>query len=235
VEVAVSCTAVNTDFAPIEAPYASITDPVTGAPDVASVPVRNGIPYYLPRSLVELTVATDKDKNASIAAKPHDIANQKQRYIAYYAPNPFSDDGLCIGRETNGLLSAVYFQGNDRTGDVLLNVVQLAGNIASPPAPQPPLAAPKIPTPAPVSMIIDPTKEQDITSFERRLGPGFRLSIENPRTQQPQFLCPKDSICFATRITVAVRLATMDSLSHRTRSMSLIPPVTDLWMSAERS
>jgi hypothetical protein len=99
----------------------------------------------------------------------------------------------------------VYFQGNDRTGDVLLNVVQLAGNIASP-APRPPLAAPPAPTPNSVSMTIDPAKDQDVRSFEKRLGPGFRLSIDSPPARQHPFLCPKDSICFATRITVPVKI-----------------------------
>jgi len=136
----------------------------------------------------------------------HDIADSSQRYMAYYAANPFADDGLCIGRVPEGLLNAVYFQGNDRTGDVLLNVIQLAGTIASPPVPRPPLAASPAPAPNFVSMIIDPTNDQDIRSFEQKLGRGFRLSIGGPPARRHPFLCPKDSICFATRVTVPVKI-----------------------------
>src|SRR5215472_7731569 len=139
--VAGSCTAVNTDLAPIDgAPYVSIIDPVTGASDMAYAPIRDGLPYYLPRSLIDLAVSKDPTKGVTISANPNDVANLDQRYILYYKANPFSDDALCVGRE-KGLLSKIYFSGNDQTGEVLLNVIQLAGNIASP-APRPPLAAP---------------------------------------------------------------------------------------------
>src|SRR5215468_6718377 len=95
VEIAASCTAVNTDLAPIDGvPYASITDPATGKnfPDVAYAPVRNGVPYYLPRSLINLAVSVDSTTHdASITATPFEIADLSPRYIAYYAANPFSE------------------------------------------------------------------------------------------------------------------------------------------------
>src|SRR5215470_9148562 len=71
-EGVVSCTAVNTDYAPLDGvPYASITDPVTGKnlSDVAYAPVRDGIPYYLPRSLIELAITMDPKTKIPVISK----------------------------------------------------------------------------------------------------------------------------------------------------------------------
>src|SRR5215468_9789799 len=55
-------------------------------------------------------------------------------------------------------------------------------------------------------MTIDPANEQEVRSFEKKLGRGFQLSVGSPPARRHPFLCPKDSICFATRMTVPVRI-----------------------------
>ena len=130
----ISCSAVKTDVAPVDGiPYAQSTEQTLNSA-IPYAPSRDGVPYYLPRSLLNVTVTAPKADTPdapTIRAKSVEIADQTQRYVAYYAPNPFSDDALCVARSDNGLLQKIYFSGNDRTSDVLLNVVQLAGNVFS--------------------------------------------------------------------------------------------------------
>lgn len=177
-------------------------------------PKPDGVPYYLPRSLVRLTFtptqpAEGEKKTASpptIAVENVEVADLTQRYVASYAANAFADDRLCIARTQTGLLQKVYFSSDDRLDDFLVNVVQLiaqSGNGA--PELRKTTALPGEPT-APVVMLIDPFDERQLAAFNRLLGP-YRVSFPSlpPRTAEA-FTCPADSVCFATRVSVPVVL-----------------------------
>lgn len=173
-------------------------------------PKGDGVPYYLPRSLVELTFTPTQEAGGkvtppTISAKTVEIADPTQRYVASYVANPFADDRLCILRTQTGLLQKIYFSSDDRLDDFLINVTQLITPGADfAPSPNK-IGLPGEPT-APVSMLIDPFNKQQITAFNRLLGP-YRVSFPSlPPPTASTFTCPADSVCFATRVSVPIVL-----------------------------
>lgn len=188
-------------------------------------PKGDGVPYYLPRSLVELTFTpTQPPKEAggtaappAISAKTVEIADPTQRYVASYVAIPFADDRLCILRIQTGLLQKIYFSSDDRLDDFLINVTQLitpGGDFA--PTPNK-IGLPGEPT-APVSMLIDPFDKTQIAAFNRLLGP-YRISFPNlPPPTASTFTCPADSVCFATRISVPIVLSAGSRFVSQTKA-----------------
>jgi hypothetical protein len=174
-------------------------------------PHANGVPYYLPRSLVELTftpsaAATDQqpEQAPTVTAKNVEIADLSQRYVASYAASPYSDDRLCIARTETGLLKKVYFSADDRLDDFLLNVIQLLAGFDGAKAPPGKLnmrAGPR----APVSMLVDPFDRQQIAAFNRLIKP-YRVEFPALPSRKSNFVCPPDTICFATRVSVPIAL-----------------------------
>jgi hypothetical protein len=61
--------------------------------------------------LSEGTVAASTSANnaAPVEASAIDIGDLSQRYIAHYAPNPFSEGKLCVSRAGDGLLRKICF------------------------------------------------------------------------------------------------------------------------------
>jgi hypothetical protein len=194
-----SCAAMKTDVAPIEGVQISASG-ASGARTTA----HDGVPYYLPRSLLNVKV-TAGASGPSIDATGVDVADVAQHYVAYYEPSVFSDDQLCVSRTDDGLLQKIYFSGNDRTADVLLNVVQLVGSAGLEPIP-PGGALPAVAKLNATSMTIDPTNQDQIAAFNRSMGPGYKLKIGYLPVREHPFVCPQDSICFATRATVPISI-----------------------------
>jgi hypothetical protein len=196
----VSCTALNTD---------TVT--------------RDGVPYYLPHTLLTLTFDPGaQGAPPAITAQPNDVADPLQRYIAYYAPNAFAQDRLCVSRSTTtGLLSRVWFSAQDQTEQVLLNVVQVAANFAAPAAPAASLRARSKPS-APVTMTIDPSDPTQLSAFNRKLGP-YRIALPDMLVPAAPFLCPQNSICFGTRISVPIQLYRDRELVDQ-RTVTMVDP-----------
>jgi hypothetical protein len=177
-------------------------------------PKADGVPYYLPRSLLKLTFTPTQpakgDKKTptppTISAENVEIADLTQRYVASYAASPFADDRLCIKRTETGLLEKVYFSADDRLDDFLINVVQLIAQGGEGSRELKPLALPGEPT-EPISMLVDPFDPRQIAAFNRLLGP-YRISFPNLPPRAANFTCPADSVCFATRVSVPVVLST---------------------------
>ncbi len=166
-------------------------------------PHRDGVPYYLPRTLIELTFTPGE--RPAIAAVPVEIADLSQRYVTSYAANGFADDRICIVRTKTGLLTKVYFSADDRSDDFLLDIVQLAGEAGGGGGAAESLSELDTGPTAPVVMLIDPYDPQQIAEFNKRISP-FRIEFPSLPIPVNDFVCPNDSVCFATKATVPIQV-----------------------------
>jgi hypothetical protein len=183
-----------------------------------SVQPINGVPYYLPKSLLKLKFIPkdpdDKEDVASIEVSSVNVANNDQRLVASYMASSFAEDRLCISRSPTGLLDKIYFSSEDRTNDILLNVVQLAGalapdNVAS----RSILRAAK--AGQTLEMLIDPYTD-DLKNLNSQLsGSGYVVELVNLPPKPSHFICPQNTICFGTKTTVAVQLRQLAPTSQR--------------------
>src|SRR5262245_19809719 len=74
-----------------------------------------GIVYYLPRSLVKVTV-TPGPTNVKYEFNPQTITDVSNRYALRYRNNPFFNDRLCVMLETNtGYLKSIEYASQDAT------------------------------------------------------------------------------------------------------------------------
>jgi hypothetical protein len=75
-----------------------------------------GTVYYLPKSLVEITVVkAGKPESYTISAQGKSVPDLDHRYVLSYQPNVLYDDRFCIGRDADGLLTTVQFAAEDKT------------------------------------------------------------------------------------------------------------------------
>ncbi|MDW9354137.1 hypothetical protein GOA97_06190 [Sinorhizobium meliloti] len=167
-------------------------------------PSANGVPYYLPKSLVE--VAFTRGETPKVTATVIEVANQAHRYVLSYSASGSSDDNFCVKRTDTGLLSSVYFSGQDRSGDILLNIIQLLAESGAEFAPD---VTKEIP-PDTVTMLIDPSNPAEIQAFNREISP-YHLSFGDIPVRSG-FSCEPDSVCFATKVAVPIKLSKGNNL-----------------------
>lgn len=158
-----------------------------------------GVPYFLPQTLVRYTVNQGNPAASKIDAI--DVPDKSRpRYLSYRA-NGFSDENVCISRTDEGLLKAVYFGAQDRTADIILNIVQLfaeAGPVTPVIAPSSEAAGGPCSRTV-VSEWMDPYDKIALERFNRRL---CKVRVEAPA--ELDFTkgitdCPLDAVCFATK------------------------------------
>jgi hypothetical protein len=102
-----------------------------------------GIPYYLPRLAVRITItgtkptpkpgeAPDpKDKyKFTVSMTPEYVADANSAYFLEYDEDVFSDDAFKIKVGANGLLQSADSKSQDRSGDVIRKFAELAAQAA---------------------------------------------------------------------------------------------------------
>ena len=158
-----------------------------------------GIPYFLPQTLVRYNIDQTDPGNSHIETIEVP-AKSRPRYLAYQA-NALADENLCIDRTETGLLKKVYFGSHDRTPDIVLNIVQLLAELAQDEAEEPEVVSTDCSGVA-VSEWMDPYDFEAISRFNQRLchvkievpaGVDFSTSVAE---------CPEDAVCFATKSTM---------------------------------
>ena len=125
---------------------------VAGCTGIRSLTFDEGVVYFLPRTVLTITVTQYNDKVAgrtwyqiggykpgsdpakdapTLAEIVSDtIPDIDHRYVAKYRPSPMHDDRLCISRTKTGLLQDVHFASDDRTSEVVFNIARfIAGSI----------------------------------------------------------------------------------------------------------
>jgi hypothetical protein len=176
-----------------------------------------GTVYYLPKSLVEITVVkAGKPESYTISAQGKSVPDLDHRYVLSYQPNVLYDDRFCIGRDADGLLTTVQFAAEDKTQQIVYNISRLLAGAGQPRFTVDPPVPPQVP-PITFKMTIDPTDWRDVTAFEASMNDTFgkpadgraadKLMLDMPgftHRQQKRIACPPDEICFRTMKTVPV-------------------------------
>jgi len=162
--------------------------------------VDNATIYRLPKSMVKLEFTAP----STLKATEMTFATSKIQYLKYQA-NAFSDDVICVIPSQTGLLKSVYFASQDRTADVLLNVVQL---LAGDQAPEGKTAEA---TGGKQVGFIDPGDSKTLAAFNRKISP-YKVEMDSIPDLSEQFSCAEGSVCYATRISVPIKLIKGKSL-----------------------
>ena len=203
---------------------------VSGCVAVESIPRLNingeltrsdGIIYYLPKTLLDLTVTPFAD-DAGLAyyqleATSQHVPDLDDRLTLHYTANAFFDDRICAATE-DGLLKSVHVATDDRTPEILISIARLAGRLLSNPfaSGQPAAQArSKRIAELPFKMTIDPYDRQDWELFASAAGrhfgrSKFRLTIPDIATlsEDGGDTCGGDEICYRAAVKVPIELDT---------------------------
>ena len=183
-----------------------------------------GIVYYVPRSIVTVTVTPQAGGDAQFSFTADHLPDVANRYALSYRSNPFFHDRLCVTIDHNtGYLTSIEYASEDKTPAIAVALAELAAKLKGggprPPAgtaaaPPPTFAAPRI---APFSIKFDPLDAERVRSvnneINRRLGlpPGsiaYRVEFPDLRSLKPQRqACDGKGVCFRTKIQTAVRVS----------------------------
>lgn len=185
-----------------------------------------GISYYLPRTLVDVTIVaaapTFEGKTASaypldLDGKPHflvvttsTVPDLRQQYRLNYQRNIFFHDRVCVSTQQNGLLNSVEIATEDATPQILVALAALAGSFGGPSfrggqQDEPPNAA---------RVTFDPFVDREVISAERYLNAKLHLAkpiridlAQVRRLGDPKFkTCEGKGVCFRTMVKVPIRI-----------------------------
>lgn len=158
-----------------------------------------GVPYFLPHTLVRYAI--DQSSPAASKIDTIDVPDRSRPRYLSYAGNGFADENVCISRSEEGLLKAVYFGAQDRTADIILNIVQLFAE-----------AGPGVPVIAPAREAIKGTCSRTVVSewmdpYDKVALARFNKQLCKVRIEAPSEFdftkgiadCPSDAVCFATK------------------------------------
>lgn len=179
-----------------------------------------GLVYYLPRTLLNITV-TKTDKAFAISAKEKRVADLSQRLVLKYRPNGFFDDRICTSVGTDNLLESIEVATDDRTPEILVSLARLSGRLAASPfnnqvAPETSAASDTF------SMVIDPLNPTDIAAFNYAASDHFypphgaktarqnAFSLQIPDLEYLSLgtdqICEQNEICYRTAASVPIYL-----------------------------
>lgn len=194
-----------------------------------------GMIYYLPKTLVNVTVmpfgkkgaTPDKhqvkyvelsfaDKTKPVLPVEH-VPDLGRQYVLSYNPSPLSTDHVCAGAQ-NGLLVGVQASAADETGNILVSIAKLAGRLAAPQG----YAVTGEETFSDVELTelaftlsidpLDPTDRATVGATIKRRFP--RLEPYELQVDDDDFLrgkgipapCPADGVCYRTAVTTRIKL-----------------------------
>jgi len=178
-----------------------------------------GIVYYVPRSIVTVTVTpTAGDPTFGFAST--DIPDIANRYALNYRNNPFFHDRLCVTIDkTKGYLTSIEYASEDKTPAIAVALAELAGRLGGGPPSRSagadePGADKRFTPPPPFEIRFDPLDAERIrqvnNEINRRLNerPGtYRLEFPDLRSlKQQRQACDGKGVCFRTKIKAAVRV-----------------------------
>ncbi|MCX7096446.1 MAG: hypothetical protein NTV43_00905 [Methylococcales bacterium] len=177
-----------------------------------------GIPYFLPDSLIQLTIKKvteidaagiplpGKSPKYSLSADTKLIPDTSNQYIMQAPTNVLASDRLCVSRSTTGLLQSVQFATDDKTDEILVKLAELAAKVGK--------TMTGFGTPA------TPPKEETVIALgnpydKAALLPQIQtalpeiddLEFTNLPAKTPR-TCPEHAVCFSTLKSVPVFLKT---------------------------
>lgn len=185
-----------------------------------------GMVYYLPRSLVKITVTSQENGDVSFGFDSDEITDVGNRYALNYRNNAFFHDRLCVLVDENGYLSSIEYASEDKTPKIAVALAELASEAGGGIGPrfvdpaangQKTVFLKKVPPPPPrpFSLRFDPLDPEKVRSanneINRRLNlspaDGYRLEFPDLRSVRTQRqACDGKGVCFRTKIKTAVRV-----------------------------
>jgi hypothetical protein len=208
----------------------------------------DGIIYYLPKSLISVTVMPfgqkgDNNKPDTIEylvlqdAKSDQVADNSKIYVLKYLPNAFSTDTLCAGLDSNNLLLAVEASAADETGNIVISISRLAGRLidadpfstdASARTAQQPGATVAL-THLAIKYTFDPLQPEGFKILEeliRKRFKGFNYEvaaweIDRLRDSLGSRDCPENYVCYRTMVPIQLVM----------RDKSNMANVSSVWVS----
>jgi hypothetical protein len=124
-----------------------------------------------------------------------------------YQANAFADENVCIDRTSTGLLKKVYFGAQDRTADILIDILELLAKGGSRDQPGNPAEQKSACSGTAESKWMDPYDRVAINEFNSTLCGGMRIDVPEATDEvAAPATCPVDAICFTTKSTMDVYL-----------------------------
>lgn len=203
---------------------ASCAAAIKTATDVTE-PKDFGIPYYLPKSLVTVTVVrtTAEGKTGySISALPTLVPDTKHLFTLQPQHSFLASDRICIARTDSGLLASLQFATDDKSDEILVKLAELGAKVGKQVALPVPLSKSIGAIPEGKETVVaigDPYRPDEITiqineKFSEireitfpGLVPKTSPSCPEKKEKFPESRsCPKKAVCFSTLISTPVLL-----------------------------
>jgi hypothetical protein len=205
----------------------------------------DGLSYYLPRGIVELTIARKKKKEGSGESAPiadtvtltvsavRYVPDPSHHYAIKIRHDPFFTDKIVVQVGRTGLLESISTDGKDETGEILRRLARAPADIFS--APEQPRAASNDGNPNyqeyEIKFSLDPTDNSELNRLRqvlRKIDPTIKF-IATPLvrvatrggTHQPD--CNIDP-CFRVAVPYALELVS-DPYNHVVRPWKKPEPV----------
>lgn len=167
-----------------------------------------GIPYYLPKSLVTVTVAkttstTTKKTDYTITAASAMVPDTEHLFTLQPQHNFLASDRICIARTQSGLLASLQFATDDKTDEILVKLAELGAKVLM-------RAEEDLDVETETVVAIgDPYRPDEILSEIRKKFQEIEeisfpyLPNLAPGTSRS---CPEKAVCFSTLISTPVLL-----------------------------
>lgn len=184
-------------------------------------PETDGIVYYLPRSLMKVSVSPQPDSGnpkkvgqVDFAFEPVYISDVRHRYVLNYQNNPLFNDRLCVMVGADGMLSSVEYATEDATPRILVALAELAGKATGPSAAITAVESADRRFEG-FNIVFDPFDARGLDEtnahINSRLGlnqeTGYRFDLDLPASARPpRQSCDGKGVCFRTKIKTAVSL-----------------------------
>ncbi len=89
-----------------------------------------GLPYYLPKGLVNLKIKVGSNNELSFQdAQVKTIPDRDYRYTLQYQPSAMSDDAIEVTTTNTGLLKEVKFTGDERSDEFIVKLAELGKEV----------------------------------------------------------------------------------------------------------
>jgi len=159
-----------------------------------------GVPYFLPKTQIRYSIDYTDVSLSQITTRS---ASGSQPYYLSYQANAFADENVCIDRTSTGLLKKVYFGAQDRTADILIDVLELVARGLSNDESEHGAGPRAACTGTAESKWMDPYDRAALNEFNSTLCHGMHVEVPDAVDQMAApTVCPVDAICFTTKSTM---------------------------------
>lgn len=135
--------------------------------------------YMLPKALITIEGAPDKDGNYLVDTSVSLVADSRFRYFLYWKSNPFSEDIINnLDVDSDGMLTSVNYSSEDKTPQILSDLVTTTVNIAKIAKTFGAALVGGAVTPLPFTYTFDPFDEAEARSVKNELSAKQHFELQ---------------------------------------------------------